>query len=711
MADDNAVVDGSAVRVDAGGWGLTWAADDAGCLRQVGLGPEGATAQLGEIPLALFPDAYPTYGGGDALRPPALRITHADGSLTTRLVVEHVSRMVEPGGEHVTMRCRDERFHLHVEHHLRTHPASGVLEQWVEILHEEPGTVRLMSYDSMSPLLLASPDAEVVQFVGGGWADEWRWNEEGLSPGTKSLASFGGVQPHLQAAPMLLLSPSGPGSERSGDSLGCSIQWGGNTRFDLDVRPKGDLAAPSELRLRCGANPLGAEYLLDPGVRFVAPAVAWTWATTGRAEVTRRFHIWTRERVLRDPNRVRPVVANNWEATFFDFDEARILDLIDQSGELGAEVFLLDDGWFGTNHPRDDDTAGLGDWDVDRAKLPNGLAPLADAAAARGLRFGIWVEPEMVNPLSELYVDHPDWVVRDSREPAEHRNQLVLDPLIDEVREFEASVVDRALCDPGISYVKWDANRPITDPGSTQLAPDRQANLWVDQVHATWAVMDEVVRRHPEVELMLCASGGGRTDHATLRRFHEFWTSDNTDPVTRVRMQWACSHFFPAAAMAAHVTRWGGRPIHFGCAVALSGRFGLDLDLLALSSDEWAACRSAVALAKRTQRLVQQGRLVRLVSPMDRADRSRAALACIDPGSDETVLFAYQLEASNRPGPSLMLDWLDPDATYTVTETDLAVAGGAAVTQRSGRELIDGLDWQLTEPETAKVWEITPVRG
>ena len=465
MADDNAVVDGSAVRVDAGGWGLTWAADDAGCLRQVGLGPKGATAQLGEIPLALFPDAYPTYGGGDALRPPALRITHADGSLTTRLVVEHVSRMVEPGGEHVTMRCRDERFHLHVEHHLRTHPASGVLEQWVEILHEEPGPVRLMSYDSMSPLLLASPDAEVVQFVGGGWADEWRWNEEGLSPGTKSLASFGGVQPHLQAAPMLLLSPSGPGSERSGDSLGCSIQWGGNTRFDLDVRPKGDLAAPSELRLRCGANPLGAEYLLDPGVRFVAPAVAWTWATTGRAEVTRRFHIWTRERVLRDPNRVRPVVANNWEATFFDFDEARILDLIDQSGELGAEVFLLDDGWFGTNHPRDDDTAGLGDWDVDRAKLPNGLAPLADAAAARGLRFGIWVEPEMVNPLSELYVDHPDWVVRDSREPAEHRNQLVLDPLIDEVREFEASVVDRALCDPGISYVKWDANRPITDPG------------------------------------------------------------------------------------------------------------------------------------------------------------------------------------------------------------------------------------------------------
>ena len=184
------------------------------------------------------------------------------------------------------------------------------------------------------------------------------------------------------------------------------------------------------------------------------------------------------------------------------------------------------------------------------------------------------------------------------------------------MRDFAADVVDRALGhDPWITYVKWDANRPITDPGSATLGPDRQSNVWVDHVHATWDVMAEVARRHPDVELMLCASGGGRTDHGTLRWFHEFWTSDNTDPVARVRMQWACSHFFPAAAMAAHVTRWGGRPMEFACAVALSGRFGLDLDLDSLSEEELAVCRRAVALARRTQDLVQQGELVRLVSP------------------------------------------------------------------------------------------------
>lgn len=705
--DEGRTGDDQPIRVDAGGWGLTWAADGAGRLRQLGLGPAGHLVEPGDVPVGVFPDAYPTFGGGDALRPPALRLIHADGTLTTRLVVDGVDTAAERGGDHVVVRCRDERFEVRVEHHLRTHPESGVLEQWVEVTHDEPAPIRLMSFDSMASLLLADPGAELVHFAGGGWADEWRWNAERPGPGTKSVAGFGGVQPHLQVAPVMMLAPSGPGRERDGEVLGCSIEWGGNVRFEVDVRPKGPPGTPAELRLRCGANPLGAEYTLDPGERFVAPAVAWTWATAGRAEVTRRFHRWTRARVLRDPQRVRPIVVNNWEATFFDFDEARITGLIEAAADLDADVFLLDDGWFGTNHPRDDDTAGLGDWDVDRAKLPGGLAPLVETATSRGLRFGIWVEPEMVNPSSDLYAEHPDWVVRDAREPIEHRNQLVLDPLIEEVREFEASVVDRALGEHAdIGYMKWDANRPVTDPGSTRLPADRQSNLWVDHVYATWSVMDEVVRRHPDVELMLCASGGGRTDHGTLRRFHEFWTSDNTDPVDRVRMQWACSHFFPAAAMAAHVTRWGGRPLHFGCAVALSGRFGLDLDLTALSDEERDVCRHAVALARRTQRLVQQGELVRLVSPVEGGDRSRAALAHVAEDRATTVMFAYQLDIGDAPAPSLRLDWLDGDATYRVAETDLASGSHPQVTTMTGRALVDGLAWPLTRPLTARIWEI-----
>ncbi|MFN7148619.1 MAG: alpha-galactosidase [Microthrixaceae bacterium] len=694
------------IRIDAGGWGMTWAADAEGELHQIGLGPEGHLATL-DADARWYPVAVPTWGGPDPYRPAALRVTHADGTTTTRLILDHVDRREVPGGELVIVALRDELQSLDVELHLRTH-TSGVLEQWVEIHHDQDGPVRLHDYDSVAPYLLVDPDAELHQFGGGGWADEWRWTTQPLTPGTTTLASLGGLQPHLQRSPVLLVSPNGPSTETEGDVLGLSIAWGGNTQFALDVRPVPDPGAPAQLRLRAGANPYGADYVLDAGTRFVTPTVAWTWSVAGRRELSSRFHRWTRERVLRDPQRLRPLVVNNWEATFFEFDEPRIVELIDRAAALGADVFLLDDGWFGTTHPRDDDTTSLGDWDPDPAKLPDGLAPLAEAAVARDLRFGIWLEPEMVNPVSDLHDRHPDWVLRDRREPRLHRHQLALDPLLADVRDFEVDVVDRTLAmHPAISYVKWDANRPITDPGSTALAPDRQSNLWVDHVHATWQVMAEVVRRHPDVELMLCASGGGRTDHGSLRWFHEFWTSDNTDPVTRVRMQWGCSQVFPAAAMAAHVTRWGERPLDFACAVALSGRFGIDLDLRALSDDEFEVCRRAVAVARRTQALVQQGALARLVSPVEGPDRSRAALEHVAADGSAAVLFAYQLESSSSPGPIICPAGLDPDAVYRVRSTDLSSDDPAELGDRTGEQLaVDGLDWPLADPCTARIWEL-----
>ena len=715
------------VRIDAGGWGFTLVAGADGTLRQVALGVEGADATL-DFPASLYPAAYPTWGGGDPHRPAALRVTHADGTLTTRLVLGSVTRTPDDDGEHVVVALRDELFALSVELHSRTDPSSGVLEQWVEVEHHQDGPVRLHEYDSIAPLVMAAPDAEIHHFVGSGWADEWRWTTQPLTPGTTHLASYGGLQPHLQMAPCALVSPSGPSTETEGDVVGLSVAWGGNAHFGLDVRPRPEPGTPSELRIRAGANPVGAEYVLDPGERFVSPTVAWTWSGAGRGEVTRRFHRWTRHRVLRDPERVRPLVVNNWEATFFDFDEARITDLIGRAADLGADVFLLDDGWFGTTHPRNDDTTSLGDWDPDPVKLPGGLAPLADAAVRAGIRFGIWVEPEMVNPVSELHDRHPDWVLRDRREPHLHRHQLALDPLLDDVRDFEVDVVDRTLGQhPAISYVKWDANRPVTDPGSSALGADRQSNLWVDHVRATWSVMAEVARRHPDVQLMLCASGGGRTDHGTLRHFHEFWTSDNTDPVTRVRMQWACGHFFPGAVMAAHVTRWGERPMAFTCAVALSGRFGFDLELTGLSDDELATCRRAVAVARRTQDLVQMGDVERLVSPVEGEDRSRAAWAHLSADRRRAVLFAYQLDGGPvgdraepgselHPPPALRLTGLDPIAGYRVSSTDLSGeaddggdAGGDGLVVSGADLSASGLAWPLDRPLTARIFEIDAI--
>lgn len=703
---------GRTVRVDAGGWGLTLVVDESSVLRQVGLGPDGHEATV-DVEAHWYPLAFPTYGEGDPYLPAPLRITHDDGTLTTRLTVRSIRRDERSDGERIVITLADESVGLTVDMHIRTHPVSGVVEQHLVIQHDQAGPVVLHDYDSICPLLLVAETAELVQFGGSGWADEWCWTTQHVGPGTTSLTSLGGLQPHLQRSPVALLSPNGPAGERDGDVIGVSVAWGGNTRIDLDVRPSAQPDAPRSLRLRAGANPYGAQYVLDPGESFVTPVVAWTWSESGRQELTRRFHDWTRARVVRDPERIRPIVANNWEATFFDFDQDRIVDLIGRSAAVGADLFLLDDGWFGTTYPRDDDTTSLGDWDADPAKLPEGLAPLARAAVDQGIGFGIWVEPEMVNPVSDLHAQHPDWVLRDRRDPRLHRNQLVLDTLQPEVREFAARAVDRALAhDPAITYVKWDANRPITDPGSSALGSDRQANVWVDHVLATWDLMDEVARRHPDVQMMLCASGGGRTDHGTLRHFHEFWTSDNTDPVARIRMQWACGHFFPASTMAAHVTRWGERPLGFACAVALSGRFGFDLDLSGLSVDDLAVCRRAADWAHRTQDLVQVGELIRLVSPVE-GDGSRAALAFMAPDRSRAVAVAYQLDEPNGAGPALSLTGLDPTSHYEVISTDLS-GRPESLGSRSGADLSDpGIEWPLTAGLTSRWWELrrAPERG
>jgi alpha-galactosidase len=262
-----------------------------------------------------------------------------------------------------------------------------------------------------------------------------------------------------------------------------------------------------------------------------------------------------------------------------------------------------------------------------------------------------------------------------------------------------AGVVHRVLAEHhGITYLKWDANRDITEPGSTALPADRQSHLPVDRVRATWAVMEEVRSAHPDVELMLCASGGGRSDLGTLAWFHELWTSDNTDPVDRVRIQWGASHLLPASVVAAHVTHWGQRPLPFACAVALSGRFGFDLDLDALSDADRATCAAASAAARRIGDLVQQGDLHRLVSPVG---SSRAALAFVAPDGERAVVFAYRLPGDEGGAPPIELPWLADHRDWVVEDLTpgLAPAGPAPL----GAE---GLAWPLEEPPAASVREL-----
>lgn len=718
--------------IDAGGGGYGLVVDERRRLRQTGFSPQIAphVASLdAATPPALYPLAYPAFDE-EPHAAPALRVTHAAGVTSTRLRFAGHRCEPEPGGESHRVDLVDEAHPLGVTLGFRTWPAHGVLEQWVEVENRQAGPVTVHELASAAPLLLA-PDATLRHFPGR-WATEWSACEERLTPGTKLIESRGGVRPHLFLAPFFLVEPDGPATEDRGVVLAGALAWGGDVRFgferDLDGR----------VRIWTGHNPASGPYVLGPGDRLVAPRTVWAWSDAGRGPLSRRLHRWVREHVVRDGDRRRVIVANNWEATSFDFDERRILGLMDGARDIGAELFLLDDGWFGSpEHPRDADDAGLGDWQVDHRKLPGGIDVLVEGARERGLRFGLWVEPEMVNPRSHLHAEHPDWVVgQPGRTSRTERSQLVLDLCRPEVRAFVVDVVDRLLIEhPGISYVKWDANRAITEPGSSALPADRQGNLWIDWAHGMAEVMAEVARRHPGVELMLCASGGGRVDLGTLRHFHEVWLSDNTDPVERLRMQWAASHVLPALIVGAHVTRWGERPLPFACAVAMAGRFGFDLDTARLSADELAVCRRASDAYRRIADLVQQGDLFRLVAPV-RGPGERAALAYVAGDRRRAVVFAYQIEArpaAADPGP-LRLAGLDPDLMYEIRRVDLAEAhgdgGGAGVatghadgprgavagvraaagdaSARSGSELLTvGLGWPLDEPCTVAVWELT----
>jgi alpha-galactosidase len=681
--------------VSSGGAGYGFLVDDQGRLRQAGFGPDidAHVRRLpARIPPNLYPMAYPAHDE-DPTRVPSLRVTHSDGTTTTRLRVQDV----RVDGPRTSVLLVDSECPLEVTmcFHSEDH---GVLRQWVNITNRQPGAVTLHEVAAASPLLAAA-SPHLTHFGGGDWAAEWTTTTEPLTPGTKVVDSRGGVQPHLRSCPFFLLAPDRMPDESSGTAVAGALAWGGNTRFAFERT-----AAPT-VRVWCGHNPAAAEYVLDPGASFVTPEQVWVWSTDGVGPLSRRLHRWVRERVTRNGDQLRPIVVNNWEATSFSFDTERLLGLIDQTADLGAELFLLDDGWFGETHPRDDDTAGLGDWQVDPAKLPGGLDPLIERADQRGVRFGLWVEPEMVNPDSTLYSEHPDWVVRQlTRQPRRWRNQFVLDVLQPDVADFVLGVVDRVLAEnPGISYLKWDANRPLTDPGSPTLGADRQANYWLDHARATWRLMETVAERHPEQTLMLCASGGGRVDLGSLRWFHEVWLSDNTDPVDRLRMQWAASHFLPANVVAAHVTREGDRPVAFGCAVAMTARFGFDLDLAEIADDERTACRRAIDLYRDIRPLVQQGDLWRLERPSE-----RAALAYVSADGRRAVLFAFQLTLPGDETGPLRPDGLDPGRMYDVVEIDLAAGPDPArsqVERREGSALMEtGLEWPLCDPCTARIW-------
>jgi alpha-galactosidase len=616
-------------------------------------------------------ELYPQAGDGYVWEP-ALEIVHSDGNTSTALLYDGLTRTNESAGIELTrVHFHDPAYPCEVAVCFRAHRDEDLVEQWVEIRHEEAGPVTLKHMASTS--LLLTTNVYLTHFFGD-WAGEMlNPITEQLVPGTKVLDSKLGVRADQYRNPSFLLSLNGKPTETNGEVLVGSLAWSGSFQCAFDDNGR-------SVRALCGVNPFASAYHLKAKEIFVAPTMIWVWSGNGRGDLSRKLHRWARDFGMRDGHKTRTVLLNNWEATGFDFDFDRIASLFAPAKEIGTELFLLDDGWFGNKYPRVNDHAGLGDWQPNRKRLPDGLAPLAAAAVKEGVRFGIWMEPEMVNPKSELFEKHPDWVIRQPKRELElQRNQLVLDLTRPAVQEFEWKTIQSILSVPNISYAKWDCNRYLTQPGSSYLPADRQSELWIDYTRALYALMDKTAKSFPNTELMLCSGGGGRVDYGALKYFHEFWPSDNTDPVSRVPMQWDYSYFFPPTALAGHVTHWGNRPMHFACSVAMSARFGMDLDLNKLSAEDKSVCAGAIAAYKKIRDVTSLGDLYRLEDPHQ---NFRGALNFVSPDQSRAAVFIFQLQ----DGQNIVVrpQGLDPAKHYKISE--LNPAPGRTALEVVGKE-------------------------
>ena len=652
---------------------IAWRVEKDGRLNQRHLGARPATSNACGV-------AYPAFGNGFP-DTPALRVTHADGNTSTELA--YVSHEVTRPSEGITLtriELKDRSYSFFVTLCCRAHAKADILELWTEIRHEESGPVMLWDFASTAPIIPDHMDT-LTQFSGP-YSAEAVPTREKLTPGVKIIESKLCSRAHMDTSPMFLLSHETP-QEESGEVIGATLAWSGNFQFAFNRAHKTEIESQF-LRAVCGMNPYASQYRLAPMTPFITPPLMLGYSATGMGNLSRNFHRFARQNILRDGARPRAILLNNWEATGFDFDEKKLLGLFDSARDSGLEMFLLDDGWFGgSKYPRKDASVGLGDWLPAPNKLPHGVEALAQEAVKRGLRFGIWLEPEMANLSSEVFEKHPDWVLRQPTRPFQfYRNNVVLDLCNPAVEEYVFKCVDDLLAGaPDVSYIKWDCNSMVRQPGSPSLGAQEQSHLFIGYNLAIYRIMDRIAKKHSKVEMMVCAGGGGRTDFGSLRYFHEFWPSDNTDPLARIRIQRGYSTFFPAISQSCHVTHTGGHPLKFTFDVAMSGRLGVDMDLQKLSPADKAFCASAIAAYKGIREVVQFGDQYRL----ENADENgvREAIAYVSENKSKAALMVYQItDAKDAPVP-VKLNGLDPAKSYRLKEINVPVGATARFADES----------------------------
>ncbi len=593
---------------------------------------------------------------------PAIRIVHNDGNPSLELQYNGHELSALPGILSATIQLKDPVYPVQVVLHYKAYVDEDVITAWTEIKHQETKPVLLTEY--ASSILHFSDDKYFLTQFHGDWAREVQMKEEQLTNGIKILESKLGTRTNFYQTQAFFVSLNQLSTETTGETIAGTLAWTGNYKFTFEIDQR------NGLRVISGINPFASEYSLQPGEIFKTPEFIFTYSSQGKGQASRNLHRWARNYAVLDGKGSRLTLLNNWEATHTNFNETRLVELFDEAKKLGVDLFLLDDGWFGNKYPRNDDKAGLGDWQEDKSKLPGGLGYLVKEADKKGIKFGIWLEPEMVNPKSELYEQHPDCILKLPNRPENYgRNQLVLDLTNPKVQDFVYSIVDDMLTkSPGIAFIKWDCNRSMTNAWSPYLR-DKQSHLYIEYTRSLYKVLDRIRAKYPRLPIMLCAGGGGRTDYGAMKYFTEFWPSDNTDALERVYIQWGYSYFFPSNTISAHVTNMGKQSLKFRTDVAMMDKMGYDIRVQNFTAQELQFSSAAVEIYKRISPVIWFGDLYRLESPYA---SNRAIVMYVTENKGKAILFNYHLNTRRQDiFGRVLLQGLDPQKNYRIKEINL----------------------------------------
>ena len=666
-------------------WGRKLKADNLEYFfRRRGFGSFAAdTDNISGFQLELIPQECPTFGATD-LRSPSLEFQYEDGTSATDL--RYNSHRIYEGKQSLSglpavyVESEEEATSLEITlvdslKNLEVILTYNVFENFDAITRSLKIVNNSDEKINIERVLSANVDFTTDEFdfiqLSGSWGRERHILRNPLRSGSQAIESRRGASSHAQNPFMALCSKDA--NEEYGDVYGFSLIYSGNFLANVEV----DMYRNA--RAQIGINPFDFKWLLESKEEFQAPEVVLVYSSKGLNGMSQIYHNLYRKRLCRGNYRdkVRPVLINNWEATYFDFNEVKIKEIAKEASKLGMELFVLDDGWFGN---RNDDKSSLGDWFVNEGKLKGGLSKLAKDINNMGLEFGLWFEPEMISPISKLYEKHPNWCIHiPGRTRSQARSQLILDLSRQEVCDYIIESVSKILESANISYVKWDMNRNMTEVGSLGLNSERQRETAHRYILGLYRVMEEITSRFPNVLFESCSGGGGRFDPGMLYYMPQTWTSDDTDAIERLKIQFGTSMVYPPISMGCHVSAIPNHqanrttPLETRGVSAMAGNFGYELDITKLSEEEKEELKEQISLYKEIRETVQFGALYRLKSPFN---SNEVAWMMISEDKNEVVVsYVRQWALVNESFSNLKLTALDKDSEYEIIGEDIVLSG------------------------------------